>query len=177
MLLLDRDGVVVGDPYNFESNHPKHIKRPEDMKIIPQIAELINAEGGAIASNQQGIKWGYKSLDEMVSEMRYLMGSIPGLRLCLFCPDDGQTCWAVDRYQFWRISDNFQLVEGQWRKPQPGMLKVLRVLFPEARAYIGDLSGLPWYGEGRDSDRQAALAANIPYMDVREFTQPLGNKQ
>ena len=169
MLFLDRDGVVIGDPFDFEANHPKYIRRPEDMVIQPQIASLINKEGGAIASNQQGIQWGYKSFEEVEGEMKYLLDNIPGLKLCLFCPDDGETSWAVSRFKTWRISDDYPEYTGQWRKPAPGMLDLLKYLYPKGRAYVGDLSGLSWYGGGRNTDRVAATAARIKYIDVREL--------
>jgi len=169
MLFLDRDGVVIGDPFDFEANHPKYIQRPEDMVIQPQIASLINKEGGAIASNQQGIKWRYKSIQEVAEEMRYLMRNIHGLRLCVFCPDEGHTAWAVSHSELWRISEDFPELKGQFRKPAPGMIQVLKECYPEGRAYVGDLSGLPWYGDGRNSDLVAAAAARIDYIDVREL--------
>jgi histidinol phosphatase-like enzyme len=165
IIVFDRDGVIVRRPNtkSYSDNHPRLIQKPTDQVISCHVAELIGRFGGVIASNQKGVSLGYKTQEQVVAEMQYLIQEIPGLVGATFCPDEGRSCTLVTEAE----SRDISALGQRWRKPDPGMLRYWSGIF-EVVAYVGDLSGFPEYADGRDSDKAAAIAAGIPYVDVGE---------
>ena len=106
-------------------------------------------------TNQQGVKWGYKSLEDCIEEQSITLELFPTLQFILFCPDDGQTCWKVDRNGSVDMTD--PELSGSYRKPGTGMLELAT-------------EGLPpfeenwWFVGDRDSDQQAAEAGGFNFI-------------
>lgn len=106
-------------------------------------------------TNQQGVKWGYKSLESCIEEQQQTLELFPQLQYILLCPDNGQTCWKVDRDGAVDVTD--PELSGSYRKPGTGML-------------VEAIAGLPpfeenWFFIGdRDSDKEAAQAAGFGFI-------------
>lgn len=169
MLAFDRDGTLIGSLTDFRANDPRDLTEPNSQRIIQPVANWINKNGGIIISNQQGITNGYTTLDRVVAQFVYLHNQIPGIRGSLFCPNKGESCWLVIGSESTEISLIYSHLKGSFRKPSPGMFAVAASLFGPLEGYVGDLSGLSDYAEGRDTDLKAAIASGIGYWDVREF--------
>lgn len=164
MLAVDRDGVLVGKLGDFEAGHPKNY-RTEEMPIIKEVqASLVNVPF-IVISNQQGIKWNYCSLELVISQFRWLMLQFPSCKGCIFCPDEGLTAWVVKKNNSFSLS----LDKPEFRKPDSGMAKLANKLGWKLTQYVGDLSGNPNYGDGRDSDRKFAQNAGLKYWDVNDW--------
>ena len=165
MLAVDRDGVLVGKLGDFESGHPKNYQT-EQMPIIEKMqASLINIPF-VVISNQQGIKWGYCSIELVIAQFKWLMQQFPSCKGCIFCPDEGFNAWVMIRQ-----GDVFNNIDASanFRKPNPGMATLAKELGWNLTEYVGDLSGNPNYGDGRDSDRLFAENAGLKYWDVNDW--------
>lgn len=182
MFAFDRDGTVIGKLGDSLQNHPKHLAQPEDQRLIQPVADYINQYGGIIISNQAGVANKYTSLDKVIAEFNYLHNSLPGLKASFFCPDYGDTCYMV--YPQGDLIEAFQIsaapyychLQGTFRKPDLGMFKIAADRFGALDGYVGDLSGRPDYGNGMDSDKQAAINFGISYYDVNDFIQAISGK-
>jgi D-glycero-D-manno-heptose 1,7-bisphosphate phosphatase len=106
-------------------------------------------------TNQQGVKWGYKSLNDCIQEQRITLELFPVLEYILFCPDDGQTCWKVDRQGSVDVTD--PEISGSYRKPGTGMLQ-------EATEGLPPFEENWWFIGDRDSDKEAAQAAGFNFI-------------
>jgi histidinol phosphatase-like enzyme len=175
----DRDGVVLASP-SYGDAHPKNINYKNIInRIDPVVAKRINRNGGIILSNQDGASK-YKSTLEICWEFEALMESIPGLWLCLWSlpgfGDDGKygdRCEGllVREGDYRRIPTNISETwrrYGNFRKPSPGMFKLAKHLGFTVDRYIGDLSGVPYWADGKDSDKKAADAAGVYYIDIKQ---------
>lgn len=163
MIAFDRDGVLVGKLGDWEACHPKHYNNQE-MPLIKEVIKLIN-EPCIVISNQQGIKWGYSSLESVVNQFKWLMSEVPQIKASFFCPDDGKFCWVVKSDGWIRQYDGLI----NFRKPEKGMAVLAKSLGFDIDTYVGDLSGNPDYADGKDSDRQFAINSGLKYLDVNEF--------
>ena len=138
-LLLDRDGTlnvrIVGD----------YVRRPEQLVILPGILEEMPLWAGKfrhiiIVTNQRGVGKGVMTDEDLASVHRRLLSLVQaaGGRI-----DAILTCTAV--------SD-----DDPRRKPNPGMYREARMLFPDIRKAV--MAGDSHY----DSD--FALNAGIPFI-------------
>ncbi|MFO7948269.1 MAG: HAD family hydrolase [Armatimonadota bacterium] len=104
-VLLDRDGVINKDSYDYVKSYKEFHFRPEALAALRRLREA-----GAevyIITNQSGVARGYFSepmlnhiLANLKLEVRQSGGLIHGVQYCPFHPDDG----------------------SYLRKPNPGML-------------------------------------------------------
>lgn len=106
-------------------------------------------------TNQQGVRWGYKSLEDCFEEQRITLELFPILEFILLCPDGGDTCWKVDRPGQLDVTD--PELAGTYRKPGTGMLK-------EATQGLPPLEENWWFIGDRDSDQQAAEAFGMNFV-------------
>lgn len=106
-------------------------------------------------TNQQGVRWGYKSLEDCFKEQQITLELFPILEFILLCPDDGQTCWKVKRDGVVDVTDPEW--SGQYRKPGTGMLV-------EAIAGLAPLEENLFFIGDRDSDKEAAQAAGFGFV-------------
>lgn len=165
LIILDKDGTIVKSISG--SKYPGF----QDQRLIFGVKERIlhHVEAGdilAIASNQGGISKGHKSLDETIAEFLEVFALIPQIKVACFCPDyEGQILhqlWSDSRFDTLNLENfpNFR----PFRKPEPGMLEYLMFLFQERYSqvlFVGDMN----------SDEQAAVAAGVNYLNVKEWLQ------
>jgi histidinol phosphatase-like enzyme len=173
----DRDGVVLASP-TYKDGHPSRVSYKDITdRIDPVVADKINQEGGIILSNQDGTAR-YKSNLELRWEFEKLIESIPGLWLCLWSLPDvdgtyGDRCEGllIREGDYRRIPTNISESWrrfGNFRKPNPGMFQLAKHLGFHIQYYVGDLSGLPSWADGKDSDKKAADAAGVYYIDIKQ---------
>ena len=170
MIGFDRDGVLVGVLGDWEKCHPKHYNNSVEMPLIQEVIAKIN-EPCVVISNQQGVKWGYSSLESVVQQFQWLQSQVPQIQASFFCPDEGKSCWVVRGESAQKVERGLPGVPGfeSFRKPHKGMWQMAVLLGLDIDKYIGDLSGNPSYAEGKDSDRQFAVNCGIEYQDVNDF--------
>ncbi len=170
MIAFDRDGVLVGVLGDFEASHPgKYRGNNGEMPLIAPVVGKIAQMGEPVIciSNQAGIKYGYTTEAKVIEQFRWLMRQIPLLKGCVFCPDEGNLCVIVPKGE--PIFEVF-CSEPIYRKPGPGMGKQACAYFDcDISLYVGDLSGRPDYGGGRDSDLQFAQNVGCKYLDVQDY--------
>lgn len=174
LLLLDKDGTLV----RTRSGNP-FVNRPWDQEWILFAKDSIlryQKQGWriAIVSNQGGVAAGYKSVESAVFEMQFLLEMLPDrpdLREinAFFCPDDGRTCYRVwgecnEEHRIIytdRHSDVINLgIEGQFRKPACGMLKLACEI-----EGVADYANVLMVGD-RPEDKDAAAAAGMRFLDA-----------
>jgi len=171
----DRDGVVLFAP-TYKDGHPSRVsyKNIRD-RIDPVVAKTINENGGIVLSNQDGASK-YKSSLELRWEFEKIIEQLPGIRLCLWSLPGinghyGDRCEGllVRRvgYPPTNVSQSCRRY-GNFRKPNIGMFRLAKHLGFDFQCYIGDLSGLPRWADGKDSDLLAAKNAAVKYYDVKQ---------
>lgn len=170
LLILDKDGTLVKP-----KSSDQFVQHPRDQEMFPEVPSLLRSYYKqdwtiAIASNQGGVAAGYKTLKDAIKEIEYCC-KITGIRHALFCPDDGQDCLSVAatlekdvQYSTIRLSkcqSKFHF-PGQYRKPQPGMLKTLIALHnPTEVLFVGD----------RPEDKEAAMNAGVDFMWANQWRE------
>jgi len=170
-IAVDRDGCLIGQPWDFAANHPRFIKMPSDQEINQDVAAFLFAqeEPAIIISNQAGVAWGYKGEAAVIAEMRWLMRRLPIAR-AYFCPAKfGERAIWVSPTD-WGEANQITHPGVDFRKPGPGMPLLAREQGYGPTHYLGDMSG--WKGggyNGRDSDRRMALNYGIRFTDVRQI--------
>jgi D-glycero-D-manno-heptose 1,7-bisphosphate phosphatase len=168
ILFVDKDGTLVSP-----ASGAKFTNRPWDQAALPGAHEAIArfvADGykPIMVSNQGGVEKGYKSLESAIFEMQFALELFPGIIEAYFCPNflSGDGCWRVwgdcseeNRIEYNPTSlDVIDLaIEGQFRKPGAGMLKLAIAIHDAENAImVGD----------RPEDKEAAVAAAIPFIDA-----------
>lgn len=164
LLLLDKDGTLVQP-----ASGQKFVNEPWDQEPIPGVKDALQfavADGWfpVIVSNQGGVAAGHKTLENAIDEMRFCLALFPEIKEAFFCPDyEGDICWRVwgkgekHQIQYTRLSwDVIGLdIGSQFRKPNPGMLKLAASLHGADKALmIGD----------RPEDEGAARNAEIRFV-------------
>jgi D-glycero-D-manno-heptose 1,7-bisphosphate phosphatase len=130
LLLLDMDGTVRNPKYS-----EKFISEPNDQELIKGVKGKIEREYSdwliVGVTNQGGVKAGFKSLEDTIKEQEITLSLLPQLKMICFCPDDGNSLYAVHRLdnnefnEFWTQKEKgvFAIeMWGKFRKPDPGML-------------------------------------------------------
>lgn len=177
-LILDKDHTLV---------RPKSggtfIQHPEDQELIPGVAETLERYVRAgywpvIASNQYGCTainpatgQPYKTIQDTVREMQYVLRLLPQIHMALFCPNAGESCIKVRQ----SMSDKYFPVWGQilpdgvvkdFRKPGAGMLNY--AVLCHAQYFGVDMKNPPALMVGdREEDRKAA--ANFRFMWANDW--------
>ncbi|OGV28193.1 MAG: D-glycero-beta-D-manno-heptose-1,7-bisphosphate 7-phosphatase [Legionellales bacterium RIFCSPHIGHO2_12_FULL_37_14] len=148
-IILDRDGVINYDSYNY-------IKSPEEFNFIPHSIDAIvklSIQGYTIgvATNQSGIARGFydeemlgKIHQKLIDKVRQKGGEIAAIVFCPHHPNEKCLC----------------------RKPNPGLLHKL------ATQLNIKLKGVPFIGD-RFSDIQAANAVGARAILIKsQMTEP-----
>lgn len=172
LLIIDKDQTLVRSRLGGDN----FVQKPWDQVSIPNMAYKLNKlhQDGwkiVIASNQGGIKSGYKTLESAFLEFEYCLELFMAIDEAFFCPDyEGEYCWRMWRNK--EMKDNiipydrthFDSLDfaGKFRKPNPGMLQLaIHLHTPDKCLYVGD----------RPEDESAAEAAGIPYKHRNEFLE------
>lgn len=177
ILICNKDGTLVRTPEKFSAD-------PTAQQFTPGIVSAIKhyaPHTTLVVSNQGGISIGQKTLGETMVELEYLWQmftakSVP-IFAAYFCPDMmGRFCYQLDFEARWEQELPPLLVyeQGNYRKPQPGMLQLIQAQYPELLnpevaevLYVGD----------RVDDEQAAAQVQpnpLPFMWVDQFIQQYG---
>lgn len=154
LLLVDLDGTLR-EPLS----EAQYFRHSQDQRMIEGVDIALNrySEGWIIVgiTNQAGVAAGYKTIQECIQEQQYTLKLFPQLQEIYFCPDfDGRRCFRVTRHNAHNHSQTRWF--RQYRKPQPGMLKLAMVRhnqLPEDCLYVGD----------RPEDETAAQRAGIAF--------------
>lgn len=153
LLLLDRDGTLNRSLGDRPPNHP------HEVEILPGVARKLHHMASlgwhlAIVSNQGGVAFGYQTHRQAWATHRAVLDALPvaidASYLCPHHPKGTEALYAVDCPN---------------RKPAPGALLDALARFraePDKSLVVGD-----W-----DSDREAAVAAGIPFRWAWEFFGP-----
>lgn len=147
VILLDRDGVINQDSYQYIKGVDEFIFLPGSLEAIARLTAAGYTIG--IATNQSGVARGlYTEKDllaihqKMLTDIHSVGGQIEAIEYCLHLPEQGCSC----------------------RKPQPGMLLAL------ANTFQCSLAAVPFVGD-RVSDIQAAYAVGAqPIMILSGMT-------
>ena len=182
IIIFDKDGTLT-----TTVSGEKFVQYPEDQKIIPGMDKALSKakEMGykiAVASNQMGIYFGYKTKKQANQEFEYLGTLFPEIEIAVFCPDEGETMSIVNYenqsiFTFYLsdcntfIRDNgydYQL--NSFRKPEPGMLHFL-IAFLE---FDGKQNKIIYVGD-REEDELAAAKAGIKFIKADLFKHNFSN--
>ena len=140
VIVFDRDGTLIEDAGQHND--------PEKLVFLPGVIEVVTVlnslnYGIAVASNQSGLESEKFSLDELFEFNGKLKDSLYSngggeIHLIAICPHlDSSNC--------------------NCRKPKPGLLQEIESSgIGEIRLFVGN----------SDSDRQAAAAHGVEYVDV-----------
>nr|WP_242028465.1 HAD-IIIA family hydrolase [Pseudanabaena sp. FACHB-2040] len=162
MLIVDMDGTI-----RKPLSGAQYFEHPEDQTLIEgahQVIQAFQKQGQIVGvTNQGGVAAGHKSLQECIQEQQYTLALVPELEEIFFCPDfRGQKCFRVTRSGVHNHSKTQW--SGQFRKPGPGMLKLVMRLYqqkPEECLYVGD----------RPEDRTAAQRAGVSFYWAKDWIE------
>lgn len=117
--------------------------------------KVLKPDQIVIVSNQGGVELGYVSCSSIISKLQYICE----------CIEDYTE--IVTYYDICTSNDK----NNPKRKPNPGMLEgyLPKDFNPTDYLMIGDASGKE--GQWSDSDKQTAINAGIPYLDVDDFVK------
>lgn len=175
LLMVDLDGTI-----RKTISGEEFINDPSDQQIISEASEALifyKQAGLKILgiTNQGGVHYGYKTLQTAHVEQMITLINCQQLDAIFWCPDMGDTCYQTyshgelmnishikyelqDVIKSSTISDKYN-----FRKPSPGMLRLAmnsdKTYFAQECLYTGDM----------DSDRQAAKALNIDFLELNDF--------
>lgn len=165
LLLLDLDGTV-----RKSASGAKFIQNPSDQVIIDGARDAIAAYSDWVIigiTNQAGVAYGYKSLDDCILEQKNTIDLLPQIQEIYVCPDkEGTTCFScgyrgdTNVWSWMAISPKTIYKwkpEDSFRKPGIGMVKAAIdscFLSCYPILMVGDM----------ESDRECAEAAKIDFM-------------
>lgn len=155
LLMIDLDGTI-----RASLSGAQYFQHPQDQRIIEGVDVALSTYGEdwiiVGITNQGGVAAGYKTIQQCIEEQQYTLKLFPQLREIYFCPDfEGRKCFRVTRHNAHNHSQTRWF--RQYRKPQPGMLKLAMVRhnhLPENCLYVGD----------RPEDEVAAQRAGVQFQ-------------
>ncbi|BDM83225.1 HAD-IIIA family hydrolase [Acaryochloris marina] len=163
LIILDKDGTLT-----TPKSGKNFVQKPEDQILLPGVLDAVRwhtLQGHMliIVSNQGGVSAGYKTIAEVILEMKYCLHLLRGIQSAYFCPDfEGNQCWHVER----QSSSQVEVLRfrGRMRKPGDGMIQQALLDHPcvSEILFIGD----------RPEDEQAAQAAGVDFQDAESWRQP-----
>ena len=167
LALLDKDGTLVAP-----GGGKRFPEAPEDQILLDGVSDKITKLKSlgftlVVVSNQGGVGMGYKSFDFALAEFRYLMGLLPQIDACYFCPTmDGSYLHIVygqdSIFELSRGKDVGPIPGIGFRKPGAGMLEF--ALWD----YKADLRQSIMIGD-RFEDAGAAEAIGVRFIHVTEW--------
>ncbi|HEY9619301.1 MAG TPA: HAD-IIIA family hydrolase [Crinalium sp.] len=160
LLILDLDGLL-----RKPTIVSQYVPLPQDQLMVEGADRALYAyrDDWLIVgiTNQNSVAAGYKSIQQCIQDQQSILKQIPQLQEIYVCPDfEGRKCLRVTRQHFYNHSQTRWF--RQYRKPQPGMLKLAMVRhnhWPENCLYVGD----------RPEDKQAAYRADVPFQWTWEW--------
>jgi D-glycero-D-manno-heptose 1,7-bisphosphate phosphatase len=150
LLFLDRDGTLNSDLGDRPPN------RPDEVKLLPNVEGKLHQHAClgwrlVIVTNQGGVAFGYQTERQAHAIHQALLDALPvEVDASYLCPHHPEG--TIRRYA----------TPCPNRKPAPGAILDALESFqahPEECLFVGD----------RDTDRQAAEDAGVPFVWAREF--------
>lgn len=158
LILSDIDSTLTrtksGDKYGISPRDFEPISQSLAFLRTNEMAKVIGI------TNQMGVMLKHKTFAECLEEQKFKFQLLPMVKSIYFCPNRGSKCFWISR------DGRTGKVTGArgseyYRKPNPGMLEMalLHHGFMDKKhrvVFLGDL----------DTDRQAAEAIGIQYIDI-----------
>ena len=150
LLLLDRDGTLNPGLGNRPPN------RPDEVELLPGVATKLRQYAAlgwqlVIVTNQGGVAFGYQTERQARATHQAVLDALPvQVDASYLCPHHPEG--TVSRYT----------IACPNRKPAPGAILDALTRFeaqPKDCLFVGD----------QESDRQAAEAADVPFVWARDF--------
>jgi histidinol-phosphate phosphatase family protein len=150
LLLLDRDGTLN---HSLGTRPPNH---PAEIELLPGVAARLRQYAAlgwrlVIVTNQGGVAFGYQTEAEAQATHQALLDALPvDVDASYLCPHHPEG--TIPQYA----------IPCPNRKPAPGAILDALARFgarPQDCLFVGD----------RDTDRQAAAAAGVPFTWARNF--------
>jgi D-glycero-D-manno-heptose 1,7-bisphosphate phosphatase len=112
-------------------------------------------------SNQGGVASGHKTLEATYQEFEFTLELFPELEDIYFCPDfEGKQLFVVSREDVpLEIGFLEEQLEGQYRKPNPGMIQYVLLLIEDE----GKTADEVWMIGDRPEDEQSAINARVNF--------------
>lgn len=161
VLFLDLDGTVrLFIPHKSSSPYD-----PYNQIIYPNVHNLLDAYKANDwiiigITNQKGVISGYKTQEELVTELRYTLDLLPHFLSIYACIDDGNTCIVVRKNM---PTLTYLSTLPIYRKPFSGMLyqalEAYGLFKSERYLYVGD----------RAEDASCAASMNIPFIHAVDW--------
>lgn len=180
----------------WQKVHPKDVKVGQHIRCINSKLYLgkVSKNGRGLAGDrslisvsegglylfmddeQAEVRW--KSEEEAIAEMRYLMELLPEIQYCFFCPDfEGEDCYWLDGPNdcIPLNSDGCSLWRGTFRKPYPGMINAAIALCSpiwkpwDFDEYGNLLDGKVLMVGDRAEDEGAAKAAGVRFISAEDW--------
>lgn len=178
LLLFDIDGTLIRSFLEGGAD-----AEPDDYDVVEVLPgrrerlDALRAEGHhlALVTNQGGVAFGYQSVEQVVAKMaavlaacgwatRHPSPSLPtGYAMC--CAPESSDDGGRDAYVSFehpKATEPGYKSDGGWRKPGAGMLR------QAMHDYGASLVSTIFVGD-MDSDRAAARAAGVIYVDAERF--------
>jgi histidinol phosphatase-like enzyme len=181
LFLFDIDGTLVR---SFLREGGK-VADFDLVEVLPRRAEVIaelykdNRTCIALVTNQGGVALGYQTKYQVAQKITRLLGDVGisrgpirtrpgaaidehGMALPSHVPASMPAAYVSFGLEHATEPEYTVLPDDTWRKPGPGMLIVAMLDWQHLRretVFVGDM----------DSDRAAAIAADVSYVDAEEF--------
>jgi D-glycero-D-manno-heptose 1,7-bisphosphate phosphatase len=167
LFIFDLDGTLIEgflDKKPREGHEWVDGEMYDAVELLPNvkdrlryIAERDDSARFAICTNQAGVAFGYQTEDEVrakvakvLAELEFFWGHSFSIHICFNHPEA-----TIDLYRY----DDLR------RKPEPGML----IEATKSHQYADALPMQALFVGDMEVDKQAASAANIPYLDHDAF--------
>lgn len=192
ILFLDLDGTI-----RETKSGEAFINNPYDQQPIKwsqEACKYYHENGWTLVgiTNQGGVKWGYKSLEDMVKEQQETLRIFPELSKINACPDDGFEMVTIHKshYSLINCEDLGITIDNYFRKPNIGMIeyflktheKIIDILNIEMTEYFlkthnktidisrntNKITEILFVGD-REEDQLCGLNAKIPFLWAHEW--------
>lgn len=170
MIGLDRDGTLLASRC-FEDGHPKNINRKNILnKIDKNLINKINNKNYnfVVISNQDG-SLKFKGKNNILNEMMILIKNIERLKAIIWSENNGKRAKLLLKNKNNIKQFSFNNDKPIFRKPEIGLLQILKEFKISIDFYIGDQSGFPNWANGKNSDKKFAQNGQIRYLDIKNF--------
>ena len=161
LFIFDLDGTLIESfLYDWHDKENKPKEHPYDrVVVLPNRKERLQTLAKhhnqfAIITNQGGVAFGYNTVEEVTTKLSVVVREFD---FFYNCPFSVHVCYEHPKGTIPEYTK-----DSKDRKPKPGMLFKAMVRHGHTTSntiYIGDL----------ETDKQAAEAANMTYVDAEEF--------
>lgn len=133
----------------------------------------ISNQGGCAAINPNTGK-PRKTIENTIAEMQFTLSLFPELSDIYFCPDfKGEDCWRVLRTDAYEIGTRETQLIGQFRKPDAGMLKLVKLFVEDGNWVVTEMMMV---GD-RSEDKTCASAMGCKFMWAENWRKEFSNKK